>query len=151
MKIVAFMQNPWFPPGTSRKTIEAYRDDQAYHRKVLARCMSGKRLMHAFQDLYWEIYWDNANPEPADSSQGVMEPDISHILRVIETHEPDLILTFGRLPTLGVKDVMDANDIRIPLMACHHPNARGMTQYDLNQFAAKVMTRVSQCVLTLPA
>ena len=134
MKIVAFMQNPWFKPGTDEKWIIEYRDNQDFHRRVLSMSMSGKRLEAAFGDLFKEIHWDNSNWRAADQASGKMEADYEHIERVIDREKPNLVICFGKVAWEAVRQF----DPPVPIWECHHPNARGRTQEDLNKFAEMV-------------
>lgn len=135
MKIVAFLQNPWFPPRTPRHIITRYRDDQIFHRRILSMSMTGKRLVEAFgEDLYCQIHWDNTNWRAADRSTGKMVPDHLHIETVLVCEKPVLILCFGNQAREAIKSRPWSADI----LHCHHPNARGRTQEDLNRFATTV-------------
>lgn len=138
MRILAFMQNPWFPPGTDPRHVKMYRDEQEFHRAVLGRSMSGRRLMEAFGYLYQEIHWDNVAPEAATESPGRTEIDHDHVKQVIDKIRPELILTFGTIAADAVSDCSNAASVKV--MECHHPNARHRTQNDLNQFAQDVRT-----------
>lgn len=141
-EIVAFMQNPWFKPGTKQRIIDLYNNDQEFHQRVLAGCMSGKRLMQAFGVLYTLIWWDNANPEPVNESQGARPPNIYHMIGVITKISPRIVLTIGEQAYAGMQAIEKMeHEIRLPQYTrihCHHPNARGKTQHDLDLFAIKV-------------
>ncbi len=64
--VVAFLQNPWFPPGTRKGVVDRYTLDQDFHKRLLANTMSGRRLLQAFgQEDFKKIWWDNVSPEPA--------------------------------------------------------------------------------------
>jgi hypothetical protein len=140
--IVTFLQNPWFKPGTPRKFVRQYRDDQEFHRLILSQTMSGKRLLKAFGDLYWEIHWDNTNWRPVYHSREKIPPCYDHIWNVLSTSKPSLILTLGTQSRLAIiktilmmrKEHLIVYD-KIPRLSCCHPNARGETQRTLNQFA----------------
>lgn len=142
MNITAFMQNPWFQPGTPESVILKYRDDQKFHREILAATMSGQRLLKAFGERFFEIHWDNTNWIPAEESDGVTDPDPVHIMRVVHITRPKLILCIGS----QASKVM-ASYSHIPQMHCHHPNARGKTQTDLVRFAIEVEKRLLEMEL----
>lgn len=136
-KIVAFLQNPWFPDGTAPEVIDRYRSEQQFHQRLLARTMSGNRLMVAFGEFWFKrIWWDNANPEHSRRPGITTEYDIRHIERVIKEQEPHLILTFGTQARDGVSKSVAS--ITTKVMSCHHPNARFRGQQDLDQFAEDV-------------
>lgn len=135
--IVAFLQNP--SAVDSKLDLEQYVTDQEYHRRALVVSMSGKRLHSAFgATMFRHIHWDNA------STSFTVYADLEHMCRVIDTHRPQLILTFGRIPTEAMRALRQKSGAveQIEFMACHHPNARFKTQYDLGKFAAKVIEHV---------
>jgi hypothetical protein len=140
MKIVAFMQNCWFPPGTDQRHIDKYHQDQDFHRRVLAMSMSGKRLVTAFGWLYDRIWWDNASKSCATVASGRYGFDLVHMRSVLKRQSPKLVITFGAIAGNGVM-LLDDDPICNPSyehLSCHHPNARHKTQQDLNDFAALV-------------
>jgi len=143
MKILAFMQNPWFAPGTPREKIDKYRTNQEFHQRTLLETMSGQRLVNAFGPLVFAaIHWDNVAPGASEEASGVTEVDQEHISRVITEVQPVLILTFGNLAEEALKSSIHAD--RIDLMACHPPNARHKTQADLGEFAIRVAEWVDE-------
>ena len=140
IKIVAFLQNPWFKLGTEERIIHLYRDDQEFHRRILASCMTGQRLMTAFGDLYDTIWWDNTNWRPSWHSAGKVFPDFDHIKKVLEEVKPNIILHFGN----QARDAVDAVTMGLAYqkLYCHHPNARHQTVQDLCDFAATVRAKI---------
>ena len=141
MTILAFMQNPWFPPNTAKRHVELYNTDQEFHRRLLAGTMSGRRLRQAFGDLFGKIHWDNVAPAAAEEASGVTDVDMKHVERVIGEVKPQLILTFGTLAKGALENSIRA--YKIKRMDCHHPNARGRTQGDLDQFASDVQSYIT--------
>lgn len=144
MKIVAFLQNPWFPPGTAERHIIAYRDNQAFHRRLLEGTMSGKRLREAFEDLYEVIHWDNTNWRPAYMASGREEPDHQHMIDVLQREKPDLVLCFGNQARDAMRALNRLANRNDPFLVCHHPNARHRTQMDLNNFAILVRSKIHE-------
>jgi hypothetical protein len=142
------MQNPWFKPGTKQRYIDMYRHDQDFHRRILAMCMSGKRLMQAFGHLYEEVWWDNANPEPVFKASGRQDPDIYHMMSVITRLAPKVVVTMGGQAYEGMQRIERMeHEIRLPQyvrMHCHHPNARHRTQLDLDTFAKQLRERICE-------
>lgn len=136
IKIVAFLQNAWFPPGTDKDLIYAYKTKQEVHRKLLKETMTGYRLYQAFGSLYDEIHWDNVAPEAVDHPKKVSPVDMKHVEGIISVIRPDLILTFGEVAKEAIADSIAA--IKTKTMACHHPNARYRFQADLDYFAQQV-------------
>lgn len=136
-KILAFMQNAWFPPGTERGIIERYQTDQEFHRRLLAMTMSGGRLLSAFgHDMYNQIWWDNVSPTHTETPSGLSAADMQHVELTIKTYQPDVIITFGKSAEEALDQSIMAMDI--DYMCCHHPNARHKTSADLADFAIQV-------------
>ena len=102
--------------------------------------------MQAFGDLYDRVWWDNANPVPVWQANGLQPYDMWHMREVIQTHNPQLILTFGNVALAGLHEVHETFPSVTRgrhLMGCHHPNARHKTQVDLDNFVADVTTFIS--------
>ncbi len=135
--IVAFMQNPWFPQGTAEKHIIRYRDDQDFHRRLLANTMSGRRLREAFRDWFDKIWWDNADWHP-DWYLQKLRADQEHIIQVIEMCNPELVISFGSIANEAIGLICIGHFPELPHLRCHHPNARHKTQHDLDIFAQDV-------------
>ncbi len=147
VKIVAFLQNPWFKPGTDERHIIAYRDDQDFHRRVLSMCMTGQRLVAAFGDLYDQIHWDNTNWRPAFMASGREDPDYQHMLGVMKRISPDLVLCFGNQARDAMRVVTRLSNWGKEFLQCHHPNARFKTQQDLSDFADRVRRKILELEL----
>lgn len=102
MKIVAFLQNPYFHAGTDPRHIELYASNQRFHQLVLAGTATGKALVKAFgQELYGKIWWDNASPDHGDCADEVKKYDSHHMCRVIALIKPTHVLLFGRMAQRG--------------------------------------------------
>lgn len=142
MKIVAFLQNPWFKPETPMRVIERYRDDQRFHRAILLRCMTGQRLFTAFGEYFNMIHWDNTNWRPSWRPSGIVPPDYEHIATVLTREippgDPDhRVICFGK----QAEEALNCGKfVGYNVLACHHPNARHKTQADLNDFACRVLS-----------
>lgn len=152
--VVAFLQNCWFRPGTNPETIRLYLSDQKFRRKVLEMSMTGKRLKRAFGEHYRSIWWDNASEYVASTSPGRSEADPYHMARVINQVRPMGMLTFGTVAHRGMLTLRDgpmpitdqsaptiATDSQLAWHYCHHPNARGLLQSQLNEFASNIISR----------
>src|SRR5438067_416503 len=97
MKILAFLQNPWFRASTDPRHIAMYREDQNFHRRVLLMSATGRALYRAFgPELYAQIHWDNANPHHGGERGAQFPPDVWHMLTIVVSVRPDVILLFGR-------------------------------------------------------
>ena len=136
-KIVAFLQNMWFkdPPVMQAQLQRFLEVDPISGRERFIRtwlfwsCLTGKRLRRAFgQDLCDEIIWEEGSPEIGGKSSSVFKPKYSHIHRVIEKHNPAIILAFGKvvIPTarLVVQKMMQPGKQPV-LIVGPHPAARG--------------------------
>lgn len=149
MRVVAFLQNCWFPPDTPAAITSRYVSDEKYRRIVLARSMTGKRLLRAFGPKYNEIWWDNASPQIGQSPGARFEANHEHMAEVIVNARPVAIICFGAVALDGLtyinntllgEEVYGYNDRRVvPHHAAPHPNARGILQSQLNEFADKII------------
>src|SRR3990167_2770088 len=101
MITLAFLQNPWFKPGTQPRLIELYARDQTFHRRVLALSATGRALRKMFGPLYEEIVWDNANTRHGDVRDAMLPPDPHHIARRLAEVKPDVVLLLGRQAQIG--------------------------------------------------
>lgn len=143
--VLAFLQNMWFPVGTPETIIGAYLNDQSYRRRVLGNCMSGRRLKKAFGEHYHTIWWENASQHRATVPSGRGNADPAHMLKVIRSVEPKHILCFGAVAKDGMITLDDRMLSRIPLELkwsyFPHPNARGLLQIQLDEFAKKIIEK----------
>jgi len=138
-EVVAFLQNPWFRPGTFDETVRMYRENVEFRRRLLARSMSGGRLLRAFgEDWFGKIWWDNANPLHGNDHSARWLADTYHMSDVVTTRCPLVVLTFGRIAANGAAKIRLSRVIRV--LSCAHPNAMGITQDDLDVFANRVMS-----------
>lgn len=140
--IVAFLQNPYFKAGTSDTIIMRYRDDQNFHRRILAHSNTGRRLQMAFGDMYDKIHWDNANWRHTTVAAGKRPPDPEHIDRVLTLKQPDVVIAFGRVAEGAVATLVAKFGIK--LVSCTHPSAFGNTMQVLNDFARLIRKEYSQ-------
>ncbi len=137
MKILAFLQNPWFKPGTNPLLIKKYRTDADFHRRVLYMSATGKALHEAFgQELYGKIIWENANPLHGSTRDARMPPDLVHMAAVLIRHKPDLILCFGREAQRGMGKLMSRPWPNV--LFAPHPMARGSAAEHLREIVKKV-------------
>jgi hypothetical protein len=154
--VVAFLQNCWFKPGTNPETIRRYLAEQKFRRIVLGMSMTGRRLSTAFgEHHYRRIWWDNASEYVANTAPGRGEADSDHIRKILNQIKPSGVIAFGGIATQGLYGAMsleqeDTEDkLRFLLEifkekhvhAFPHPNARGLRQSQLNEFAQEIITR----------
>lgn len=131
--VVAFLQNPWFKPGTGDRIINLYMKCATYRRAVLSLSQTGRALRAAFGDMYDVIWWDNACPRPGFERSASLPPDLDHVRAVIERIRPRLVLCFGRSAEIAVRHVYQGQ-----VMTCCHPMARGNRKQELEEFAGRV-------------
>jgi hypothetical protein len=136
MKILAFLQNCWFPADTQIDYVNKYLSDDVFRRRVLARGWTGRRLINSLgEKLFSMIIWDNASVEVGTVAEHDGTPDLNHVEERIEYHKPDLILTFGKT-ALGAVNLVNRD--RIPVLSTKHPSARGFKRHELDSFANKI-------------
>jgi len=137
MKIVAFLQNPWFRPGTNPLLIKKYRTDQEFHRRVLFMSATGRALHAAFsQELYGKIMWENANPAHGDERRSKLPADIGHMATVLVAEKPDLIICFGREARKGMNKLMSEHWPNV--LFAPHPMAHGSAAEHLREVVDEV-------------
>lgn len=151
MKVVAFLQNPWFKPDTPNYIIAKYRDEPDYRRRVLALSMTGRRLMTAYGDKFSEIHWDNANPLHGSYSSKLFREDIGHMVKALGIARPTAVVTYSKTALDGMSQILhywdeipEIKELQLDKPAhhhCPHPNSRGITQFQLNEFAQIVINR----------
>ena len=149
--VVAFLQNCWFKPGTNPELIRRYLTDQKFRRLILARSMSGGRLLRAFgEDDYRRIWWDNASEYVASTSPGKSAADTEHKKRVLHQVMPRGILCFGSIASVGMDSLVMRHKQETGMnflpenVLWHyfpHPNARGLRQSQLDEFAREIKSR----------
>jgi hypothetical protein len=167
--VVAFLQNCWFRPTTARHIIDSYLTDQKFRRRVLSMSMSGKRLERAFGAAFRRIWWDNASQGVGVIPSAKFPADPKHMLNVIRQVKPKAVICLGNVAADGYVSIMaDAAsaDYQVPLPMDHefsktepagyryaegwtplpwhimkHPNAFGLTQFQLDEFAREIITR----------
>ena len=135
IKILAFLQNCWFPKDTKADYINRYLTDDVFRRRVLSRGWSGRRLINSFgENFFSKVIWENASIEVGSHSSYCGSPDLHHVQCMIDKHNPDLILTFG----VVAKSSVELLNTGIPIMSTKHPNARGFKKNMLDHFARNV-------------
>jgi hypothetical protein len=125
--VVAFMQNMWVrDPEKVKASIERMhwmkRDEyrlRLIHYSLFAGCVSGRRLKAAFGEMCDAIIWEEASPEIAGDPKTICLPVPRHIQCALEHHNPDIVITFGKLAGDAVAKLWPAKLIRV----CH-PAAR---------------------------
>jgi hypothetical protein len=132
MKIVAFLQNQWFHEPEKVRSIYARnpgRREALNKRFLFAKSFTGRRLRAAFGELCDEIVWEETSPEIGDKSSAEFPPDAEHIQRVLDKHQPDLVLLFGRNALKGVSPLWTGATVCFP-----HPAARTLKPSEIRKW-----------------
>lgn len=121
MRVVAFLQNQWM---SDPERVEAMIERTPALRPrlikyALFQSHTGRRLVEAFGEGCREWVWDNASPRIGDRPSACFPADPGHIGRVLEEHEPDVVLAFGRVASEAL-----AGRCRCELLTGPHPAAR---------------------------
>lgn len=131
MKVLAFLQNQWFPAGQVegvKRVFAAYpgRRNELIARFLFFRCRTGQVLRQVFSDGWCDrIIWENASPQIADRPSGCFGYDVDHIRSAIDKHMPDIVLAFGRVASNGVLQVEAMGYNRLKVINGPHPAVRG--------------------------
>lgn len=137
MKIVAFLQNPWHLAKVSEGEQVLYREDQQFHKVMLSRSATGRRLVMAFgTNLFNEVWWDNVAPKSGATSQHITKVNRQHVDGIIKREKPDLILAFGTLAGNTLK--ASTAGLVIPQLHFPHPMKHGLTQSEIDACAMQV-------------
>lgn len=132
-EIVAFLQNPGFSKDTDPEVIKRYNHDHLFRRDTLKKYLTGQRILLSLgEELFDKIYWDNVILETGTLYKKT-KPDMDHVLAVLEEKKPILVVTFGVVANRAITDCWDGNHL-----FCRHPNARGITRQELDDFARVV-------------
>lgn len=124
--VVAFLQNMWVKdPARVRADIARLGED--YRRRIMeyslfAGCLTGRRIKAAFPAaILDQIAWEESTREIAGDARQIFPPDPTHIRAVLASHQPRVVLTFGRIATEAVSGVWFGPLIKVPHPAARHP------------------------------
>lgn len=152
MKILAILQNQWFKDPDRIAAIYArHADDLDYRARLNARylfckSLTGRRLKAAFGDLCDSIVWEEASPQVGGRSSSAFRADIQHIKRLVDHHQPEVIIAFGKIAQDGVWRSMAIQRRSFMLFGTVHPAARGNgTVRTLAETAANVRAYLARC------
>jgi len=137
--VVAFLQNQWLSdPERAAEMIE--RTPAVRPRLIkyaLFQSFTGRRLVEAFGEGCREWVWDNASPRIAGRPSGCFPADPEHIRAVLERHDPDVVLAFGRVASEALRGLCDCE-----LVAGPHPAARAADVPDRLRGMARRLERL---------
>lgn len=105
--------------------------------------MTGKRLHEAFNELYYRIHWDNISWVPGKKPI----TDFAHMKNVFRSQQPELVLCFGNQAMEAIRQLSSSIKFLTPTMQCYHPNAYGIKQQELNNFAVQVRAKMLEIEL----
>lgn len=149
MKIIAFLQNPWFKPGVNQRVIDRYNNDKRYRRIILSGSVTGIRLEKAFgRDLFDLISWYNSSLQTGTTSNFRGKPDPVYMHKVILEENPDMILIFGKIAEQGIErisELLHDKKLMRKVFRTQHPTARNRTQ-SLQVFSNRIKSIVDSRV-----
>lgn len=148
---VIFLQNPWFPPDIDPIVPHSYQRDIKFRRETLSKSMTGRRLLNVFGPMFYDIWWDNAHPEPLlGDHRAVGDPDPRHMLDVVLEQRPTIIGVLGKNASDGIKMIRAEMPLFFKrdhmlgarIIEARHPNALGCTNEELELFANDIINHV---------
>lgn len=143
-KVLAFLQNAWFPKDTRLDYITKYLNDDVFRRRVLARSWSGRRLIYAFgEEMFSKIIWDNVSIEVGPYARYKGKPTLEYVKHVLKRHNPDLILTFSGMAEGTIQLFIDQGLVKCPVMTGTHPNTMGMTNETFHGIVNRMKARIN--------
>lgn len=139
LKILAYLQNAWFLPGTQQRHVDMYHKDQSFHRRVLAMSATGRALIKAFgRELYDLIIWDNASTEHGATRDHVSPPDPTYMEKRLVEEKPSVVLLFGKQAQRGWEQIGLDLSRAVVVFTAPHPMARGSQVEHLEDIATRV-------------
>jgi len=111
IRILAIMQNTWArDPDRVRAFLDRQHAKLNRHRGIYfllfaGGSLTGKRIAEAFGDLADKMIYEEASPVVTGKASGCPPADLDHIEQCIDFHEPDIVLTFGKVATDAVEEL----------------------------------------------
>lgn len=128
MKTLGIMQNQWFKDPEWAKSLMQKYAERGKPRHIFIRdmlffsCFTGKKLLKTFgEDLCDYIIWEEVSPKISSHSSSSFPPDIEHLKSILKEHNPDVVITFGKIAKNGLSNVSFTGTV----INCPHPAARG--------------------------
>jgi hypothetical protein len=113
VKVVIFLQNAWSPLYAGR----TWPRDSWLRALVSSR--SGQRLQHLVDD--WNEC-ENTTPHVGPTPDSVIPPDRAHILDILATRKPDVVIACGKQAERALAQLWPG-----PMLAVPHPAHRLLT------------------------
>lgn len=126
------MQNLWVRDpekvGTMfRRHGEAFRL-QFIQYALFRGCLTGRRLKSAFGDDCKRIIWEESTKQIAGDPKTIFPADHLHMVDVIRTYKPTVIITFGRIAHEALQAVFENHNFAgTCVIILPHPAARQAT------------------------
>lgn len=139
--ITAFLQCPWFKPGTSTRTIEKFKSNHEFRRRLLYNSYSGKRLVKCFGELLKDFFWEEASLEVGSVSSAKFPANHEHIRTVLDIRRPVLVIAFGTIASDALQEIWSG-----PLICLPHPAARVLRDQLYFEAAKLIRTGIDQRV-----
>lgn len=142
LKVVCVLQNQWFydPPRIKRMLAYPTQDKQKLRRRLLAYalfagCKSGRMLRQHLGDKWCDrALWENASDEIGDCASSCFPADPRHLLTVVRTEKPHVVIGFGKVACdafhngqdyeRGQRDVIEWGGHEFHFISASHPTAR---------------------------
>jgi len=99
IQVLAFLERPnlGWAQNVKLRHLQMYKANDDFRKRILSCSKSGGILLSAFgQKAFNHITWDNCQPDPVKTYANV-----EHMMNTIWRHNPQLILTFGKMAELG--------------------------------------------------
>jgi len=159
VQVLAFLQNLWVRhPERLKEAFELHGDVfrlAMMRRLLLGGCKTGRNLTKAFGDeLIARMTFEETTREIAGDPKTIFLPDMGHIQKCLETHQPAIVLAFGQIAHEAVSQVVKQwPGEPIIYIAAHHPVSRHPTSWSSQlRAAAELKERLNNIVHSrLPA
>ena len=146
MKILAFLQNQWFPePQKIQRIFDRYPDrrNDLIARFLFAGCRTGKRLISALgEELCGRIIWEESSPRLGSHASSKFPADFDHIEDAIKRFNPDVIVCFGKISGDAVREAVErfrsVHGMTFPVLYAPHPASWQNPMPALRSLAAKL-------------
>lgn len=141
-RVLAIMQNTWArDPDRVRAFLDRQHEQGRRHRGIYfllfaGGSLTGKRIAAAFGDMVDKLIYEEASPVVTGKSSGCPPADLDHIQQCLALHEPDIVLTFGRVATAAVEKLGPQPFIHI---CAPHPASREPDVCDTLQLVATML------------
>lgn len=133
LKVLAVLQNQWFPPADAARVREIMARASSKGRRRLTAfflfraCHTGKVLQSFFPDCR-DWVWENASPEIGERPGAVFPADSEHLWRALVEEQPTVVLAFGRVASDALAGL--TREYKVPFFYGPHPASRGGAKFE---------------------